>query len=62
MKIAVRDYGYGGNMTLDEVLFKLYWDGVITKETAFKYSHDPDEIRKLTSDILTRKKNPTNKN
>ena len=58
---AVRDYGRGGNVTLDEALFKLYWDNVITKETALKYSHDPEQIGKLTSDTLTRNKSPDDK-
>ena len=58
---AVRDYGRGGNVTLDEALFKLYWDGVITKETALKYSRDPEQIDKLTTDTLTRKKSPNDK-
>jgi twitching motility protein PilT len=58
---AVRDYGRGGNVTLDEALFKLYWGGVITRETALKYSHDPEQIGKLTSDTLTRKENPDDK-
>src|SRR5271157_415970 len=47
---AIRDYGQEGNVTLDEALFKLYWDGIITKDTALKYSRDPEDIRKLTSD------------
>jgi len=33
---ALRDYGKSGNVTLDEALFKFYWDGVITMETALK--------------------------
>ena len=58
---AIRDYGQGGNVTLDEALFKLYWDGIITKDTALKYSRDPEDIRKLTSDTLTRKNRPVDK-
>ena len=58
---AIRDYGQGGNVTLDEALFKLYWDGIITKDTALKYSRDPEDIRKMTSDTLTRKKSPAEK-
>ena len=58
---CIRDYGRGGNVTLDEALFKLYWDGVITKETALKYSRDPEQIDKLTTDTLTRKKSPNDK-
>ena len=53
---AIRDYGQGGNTTLDEALFRLYWQGTITMETVIKYCHDPDEISRLTSNILTRKK------
>jgi twitching motility protein PilT len=58
---AIRDYGQGGNTTLDEALFRLYWQGTITMETVIKYCHDPDEISRLTSNILTRKKSPAAK-
>ena len=58
---AIRDYGQGGNTTIDEALFRLYWQGTITMETVIKYCHDPDEISRLTSNILTRKKSPAAK-
>ena len=53
---AIRDYGESGSVTLDEALFKLYWQGVITMDTVIRYCHDPDEISRLTNNILTRKK------
>jgi twitching motility protein PilT len=59
---AIRDYGQGGNTTLDEALFKLYWQGIINMETVIKYCHDPEEISRLTSEILTRKNAPVVKN
>jgi len=59
---AIRDYGQGGNITLDVALFKLYWQGIITMETVIKYCHDPEEISRLTSEVLTRKKAPVVKN
>ena len=46
---------------MDEALFKFYWQGIITKDTALKYSRDPEDIRKMTSDTLTRKKSPAEK-
>ena len=55
---AIRDYGESGNITLDEALLKLYWQGVINMDSVIKYCHDPDEISRMTSNILTRKKNP----
>jgi len=58
---ALRDYGKSGNVTLDEALFKFYWDGVITMETALKFSRDPEEIRRLNSETLTRKKSPADR-
>ena len=58
---ALRDYGKSGNVTLDEALFKFYWDGVITMETALKFSRDPEEIRRLNSEALTRKKSPADR-
>jgi twitching motility protein PilT len=58
---AIRDYGQGGNTTLDEALFRLYWQGTITMETVIKYCHDPDEISRLTSRILTSKNSPAAK-
>jgi twitching motility protein PilT len=58
---AIRDYGQGGNTTLDEALFRLYWQGIITMETVIKYCRDPDEISRLTSRILTSKKSPAAK-
>ena len=59
---AIRDYGQGGNTTLDEALFRLYWQGTITMETLIKYCRDPDEISRLTSNVLTRKKSLVAKN
>jgi twitching motility protein PilT len=53
---AIRDYGQGGNVTLNEALFNLYWEGTINMDTAMKYAHDPEEIRRLNNDILTGKK------
>ena len=58
---AIRDYGETGNVTLDEALFKLYWQGIITMDTVIKYCHDPDEISRLTNNILTRKNAPAHK-
>jgi pilus retraction protein PilT len=58
---AIRDYGQNGNTTLDEVLFKLYWQGTINMETVLKYCRDPEEINRLTSHTLTRKKSPATK-
>ena len=58
---AIRDYGETGNVTLDEALFKLYWQGIITMDTVIKYCHDPDEISRLTNNILTRKNVPAHK-
>ena len=58
---AIRDYGQGGNTTLDEALFRLYWQGTITMETLIKYCRDPDEISRLTSNVLTRKKSSATK-
>lgn len=54
---AIRDYGDSGNVTLDEALIKLYWQGIITMDTVIRYCHDPGEIGRLTRDILTGKKN-----
>ena len=53
---AIRDYGQNGNITLDEALFKLYWQGTITMETVLKYCRDPEEITRLTRHTLTREK------
>jgi Tfp pilus assembly pilus retraction ATPase PilT len=58
---AIRDYGQGGNTTIDEALFKLYWQGTITMETVIKYCREPEEVRRLTSEALTRKKIPVSK-
>ncbi len=58
---AIRDYGESGNVTLDEALFKLYWQSAITMETVIKYCRDPQEISRLTSNILTRPKSPPHK-
>ena len=58
---AIRDYRESGSVTLDEALFKLYWQGVITMDTALKYCHEPDEINRLNSNLLTHKKNPNHK-
>jgi twitching motility protein PilT len=55
---AIRDYGQGGNTTLDEALFKLYWQGTVKMDTVMKYCHDPDEINRLNSAALTNKKSP----
>ena len=58
---AIRDYGGAGNVTLDEALFKYYWDGIITMETVIRYCHDRDEISRLNSHMLTRKKSADEK-
>jgi twitching motility protein PilT len=58
---AIRDYGQGGNTTIDEALFKLYWQGNITMETVIKYCRDPNEITRLNSEVLTRRKIPVSK-
>ena len=58
---AIRDYGRGGNVTLNEALFNLYWEGTISMDTAMKYAHDSEEIRRLNNDTLTRKKRPADK-
>jgi twitching motility protein PilT len=58
---AIRDYGQGGNTTIDEALFKLYWQGTITMETVIKYCRDPNEITRLNSEVLTRRKIPVSK-
>jgi len=58
---AIRDYGQGGNVTLNEALFSLYWEGTITMDTAMKYAHDSEEIRRLNNDTLTRKKRPADR-
>jgi twitching motility protein PilT len=55
---AIRDYGQGGNVTLDEALFKLYWQGTITMETVIKYCREPDEISRLNKQSLIGKKSP----
>lgn len=52
---AIHDYGESGNITHDEALFRLYWQRIITMDTVYKYCRDRDEIRRLTTDILTRK-------
>lgn len=56
---AIRDYGENGNITLDEALFKLYWQNIITMDTVVKYCHDRVEIDRLISNLLTRKKIPS---
>ena len=50
---ALSDYGDSGNVTLDEALFKLYWDGIITMDVAFKYCHSQEEINNLIRHQLT---------
>ena len=59
---AIRDYAVSGSVTLDEALFKLYWLNIITIDTVFKYCHDPDEISRLNSAMLTRKTSSVGKN
>ncbi len=54
---AIRDYGQNGNITMDEALFKLYWQGIITMETVLKFCRNPGEIGRLNTAILTSKKN-----
>lgn len=58
---AIRDYGQGGNLTLDEALFKLYWQGIITMETVIKFCRDPDEINRLNKQSLTGRQSPSTK-
>jgi twitching motility protein PilT len=58
---AIRDYPQNGNISLDETLFKLYWRGIITMETMIKYCRDSDEISRLNTEALTRKKSQTAK-
>ena len=50
---ALSDYGDSGNVSLDEALFKLYWDGIITQDMAFKYCHSQEEINNLIRHQLT---------
>ena len=52
---VIHDYRESGNITLDEALFKLYWQGIITIETVNKYCRDPEEINRLTRYMLTNK-------
>jgi twitching motility protein PilT len=49
---AIRDYGQGGNTTMDESLSKLFRDGIISRETLKKYCHDPEDIDRLTSNLF----------
>ena len=58
---AIRDYGGAGNVTLDEALFQYYWEGIITMETVLRFCHDRDEINRLNSHMLTRKKGTDDK-
>jgi twitching motility protein PilT len=53
---AIRDYGQDGNITMDEALFNLYWQRVITMETVLKFCHNPGEIGRLNTSLLTNKK------
>ena len=53
---AIRDYGQNGNITMDEALFKLYWQGIITMETVLKFCRNAGEIGRLNTAILTNKK------
>jgi twitching motility protein PilT len=50
---ALSDYGDSGNVSLDEALFNLYWDGIITQDMAFKYCHSQEEINNLIRHQLT---------
>jgi twitching motility protein PilT len=59
---AIRDYGESGNVTLDEALVKLYWQDIINMDTVIRFCHNPDEIGRLTRDILTGKISPELKN
>ena len=58
---ALRDYGEKDNTTLDEALFKFYWQRIITMETVLKYCHDRKEINRINSNMLTRTKSPDDK-
>jgi twitching motility protein PilT len=49
---AIRDYGQGTNITLDESLCKLFRQGIISMETVNTYCHDPEEINRLTSNLF----------
>jgi twitching motility protein PilT len=53
---AIRDYGQNGNITMDEALFKLYWQGIITMETLLKFCRNTGKIGRLNTAILTNKK------
>jgi len=53
---AIRDYGQGLNTTLDESLCALFRRGIISLETAIKYCHDPEEIRRKTDEIFKRER------
>jgi twitching motility protein PilT len=54
---AIRDYGQGWNTILDESLYRLYRQGVISLETVQKYCRDPEEINRLISDLFLRMRN-----
>ena len=53
---AIRDYEQNCNITMDEALFKLHWQGIITMETVLKFCRNPREISRLNTAILTNKK------
>ena len=49
---AIGDYGESCNTTLDEALFKLYWQDMINMKTVLKYCRNPEEISKLNANRL----------
>jgi twitching motility protein PilT len=49
---AIRDYGQGNNTTINESLYKLFRDGLISIETMKKYTHDSEDIDRLTSNLF----------
>jgi twitching motility protein PilT len=53
---AIRDYGQGSNTTMNESLYKLFCDGLISVETLKKYTHDSEEINSVTSNLFSRVK------
>jgi twitching motility protein PilT len=54
---AVRDYREDdGTTTLDECLVNLYRQGTITMESVSVHCHNPDEIRRLLTDMIVRTK------
>jgi twitching motility protein PilT len=54
----IHDYGQNNNTTLDEALVKLYWRGLITGDTVYKYCRDKEEINRLLGNTATRVKIP----